>query len=176
MSNSVSLPGRAGGLPMLTYLFERCYYFLDNMETLECGIVVFDELEKSRSHILIGQMDQYFNRSQKGRERSYLLIPEPFFVHSDLTTGIQLPDFVAYIVSWGFRKISGMNEPARDDLEDLAEEISKLRYKTKVTINGGEFTVWSFAHIQTLCETLELARSESEPEARGRIAACPSGP
>lgn len=68
------------------YLFERFYYFLEDSPDEPRGIVVFDELDKSSSHILLTQMDKYFKHTAKGRARSKLVIPEPFFVHSDLTT------------------------------------------------------------------------------------------
>jgi len=67
------------------YLFERFHYFLEDMEDKPQGIVVFDELDKSASHLLLDQMDKYFKRTAKGRYRAGLIIPEPFFVHSDLT-------------------------------------------------------------------------------------------
>ena len=38
-----------------------------------------------------------------GRHRASRIIPEPFFAHSDLTTGVQIADLVAYVISWGFR-------------------------------------------------------------------------
>ena len=85
------------------YLFERFFYFLEDKETVPSGIIVFDELEKSQSHILLEQMDRYFKSTANGRQRSNQIIPEPFFVHSDLTTGIQLADLIAYIISWGVR-------------------------------------------------------------------------
>jgi hypothetical protein len=78
------------------YLFERFYYFLEDADPSALGIVVFDELDKAQSHILLAQMDRYFKVTQKGRQRSGRIIPEPFFVHSDLTTGVQLADLVAY--------------------------------------------------------------------------------
>lgn len=85
------------------------------------GIVVFDELEKSRSHLLVEQMDRYFKRTVKGQQRSGQIIPEPFFVHSDLTTGIQVADLIAYILSWGFRT-RDMTEPARAELDALVHQ------------------------------------------------------
>lgn len=42
------------------YLFERFSYFLEDGGGDEQGIVVFDELERSRSHVLIDQMRHYF--------------------------------------------------------------------------------------------------------------------
>jgi Protein of unknown function (DUF3800) len=85
------------------YLFERFYYFLEDTPGEPRGIVVFDELDKSASHLLLTQMDKYFKNTVKGRARSSLVIPEPFFVHSDLTTGVQIVDFVAYLLSWNFK-------------------------------------------------------------------------
>ena len=62
------------------YLFERFNYFLEDHEALSLGVIVFDELEKSRSHILVDQMANYFKRTMKGRQRASQVIPEPFFV------------------------------------------------------------------------------------------------
>ena len=79
-------PTEAGGLRKdYAYLFQRFYYFLQDVG-VEQGIVVFDELEKSQSHLLIDQMRRYFGETAVGRRRAARIIPEPFFVHSDLTT------------------------------------------------------------------------------------------
>jgi hypothetical protein len=80
------------------------FYFLEDTDTEALGLVVFDELERVQSHILIEQMNRYFQETWKGRTRASQLIPEPFFVHSELTTGVQLADLVAYILSWEFRE------------------------------------------------------------------------
>ncbi|MCB9989128.1 MAG: DUF3800 domain-containing protein [Rhodospirillales bacterium] len=127
------------------FLLERFYYFLDEQRPREQGIVVFDELEKSQSHILIGQMDEYFKETATGRLRSNLIVPEPFFVHSDLTTGIQVADLISYIVSWGFRT-RYMAKPAREELNDFVSQVSSLRYRT---IREGH-EIWSFKHITDL--------------------------
>ncbi len=116
-----------------SYLFERFFYFLsesENRTSRGAGAIVFDELEKSRSHILIGQMDRYFKRTQKGRERSELVIPEPFFVHSDLSTGIQIADIAAYLLSWGYYKATGTNNPKRPELAEFVTAAKKLAYKS----------------------------------------------
>lgn len=112
-----------------SYLFERFFYFLDGGRGSKgSGVIVFDELEKSRSHILIGQMDSYFKKTNNGRERSKLVIPEPFFVHSDLSTGIQIADIMAYLLSWGYHKAPGAANPARPELAELATSARKLAY------------------------------------------------
>ena len=134
-----------------SYLFQRFFYFLEDTSPLSSGIVVFDELEKSRSHILVEQMDSYFQRTARGRQMSGQIIPEPFFVHSDLTTGIQIADLVAYIVSWGFRRILGMTEPARAELRSIVDRVCRLRHRTVRQI-GENKTVetWSFKLIPDL--------------------------
>ena len=93
------------------FLFERFFYFLEDISPEALGLIVFDELERSQSHILVDQMARYFRDTAKGRMRSGQVIPEPFFVHSDLTTAIQIADLLAYIIAWGVQ-IGGMPEPA----------------------------------------------------------------
>ncbi len=133
-----------------SYLFERFYYFLEDVSPSAQGVVVFDELEKSQSHILVGQMDDYFKNTAKGRQRSGMIIPEPFFVHSDLTTGVQIADLVAYIISWGFRT-GDMTEPAREELSDLVGAVCQLRHRSIREVDGNaNFVIWSFGVIKDL--------------------------
>ena len=143
-------PTEAGGLRKdYAYLFQRFFYFLQDMGD-EQGIVVFDELEKSQSHLLIHQMRQYFGETAVGRNRARRIISEPFFVHSDLTTGIQIADLAAYVISWGFR-LPQMAKPARMELSGLADQIAGLRHLAIRNLNGNpNFHVWSFAHITDL--------------------------
>lgn len=132
------------------YLFERYFYFLEDIDPISAGIVVFDELEKSQSHILLVQMDRYFKATTKGKQRSGRIIPEPFFVHSDLTTGIQLADLVAYIISWGFRTRE-LTKPARPELNDFVKLVCQLRHKTMREVNENpEFVIWSIGVIKDL--------------------------
>ena len=100
------------------YLFERFFYFLEDLGPDAFGIAVFDELEKVQSHLLVGQMDSYFKRTLRGRQRAGRILPEPLFVHSDLTTGVQIADLIAYIISWGMR-FGTMSRPARTEIRQL---------------------------------------------------------
>jgi hypothetical protein len=130
------------------YAFERMYYYLEDKKNDEQGIIVFDELEKSKSHVLISQLENYFKRTSKGRQRSGLVIPEPFFVHSDLTTGIQIADIVAYIISWGLR-LKGMTKPGRAELNEFVELIKPLRYLTTRDIRDiPEMKIWSVTYVK----------------------------
>ena len=134
-----------------TFLFERFFYFLeDKLNPNLTGIVVFDELEKTQSHLLVGEMDRYFKQTSKGRMMASQIIPEPFFVHSDLTTGIQLADFVAYIVSWAWNPNS--KEPIRrENLKDFMRQVCYMRYRTvRSDEDGTEHQIWSFVPITDL--------------------------
>ena len=130
-------------------LFQNLHYFLEGTNPLAQGVVVFDELEKSQSHLLINQMDRYFKRSPYGQSQAELIVPEPFFVHSDLTTGIRLADFLAYILSWGFRT-TAMTEPRRAELLPFVEQACALRHRATREFNGTMAVHWSFAVLQDL--------------------------
>ena len=137
------------------YLFERFFYFLEDVGPNAFGVAVFDELEKIQSHILVGQMDSYFKRTLRGRQRAGRILPERFFVHSDLTTGVQIADLVAYILSWGLR-LRSMTKPARAELAGYAVQVSQLRHRTVREVTGNpQFTIWSFAFITDLRSQLE---------------------
>jgi len=141
------------------YLFQRFFYFLEDESALsgivQRGIIVFDELEKSRSHLLIDQCHRYFKDTATGRQRASLIIPEPFFVHSDLTTGVQIADLVAYCVSWGFR-IAATRKPARPELAPYATQLARLRYRAlRPRFGNPYYEIWSVAHITDLRTQLE---------------------
>ncbi|HEY4119069.1 MAG TPA: DUF3800 domain-containing protein [Byssovorax sp.] len=144
-----------------SYLFERFYNWLDDAPGSPQGIVVFDELEQTRSHILLGQMEQYFKNTATGQMRAGRIVPEPFFVHSDLTTGIRIADLIAYVISWGVR-FPPMNQAARAELSGLARAIRLLRHRATVDRDGGPFYVWSFRHIADLRPRSERDADDDE--------------
>ncbi len=136
------------------YLFERFFYFVDEQVSHQRGLVVFDELEKSQAHILVGQMSAYFRDTWKGRTRAGRIVPEPFFVHSDLTTGVRIADLAAYVISWNVRFIK-MSRPGRPELEVMGQRIVNLRHYAAQTSPR----TWSFAYIDDL-----RPKSEQEGE------------
>ena len=134
------------------FLFERFFHFLNGRadSPRPMGTVIFDEIEKTQSQILIEQMERYFLHTVKGKAQSRLIVPEPLFVHSDLTTMIQMADLVAYIVSWGVRLTGGvrpMTKPKRDELDSYARQVCGLRYHSKT---AGGYDTWGFATIGEL--------------------------
>lgn len=141
-------PRPAGGMLRkdYAYLFERFFYFLNSQPEDPMGYVVFDELDKSASHILLNQVSEYFLKTNKGRTRSRLIIPEPFFVHSDMTTMVQVADLMAYIISWGVR-LNGMHAQRRPELDDLSRKVMRLRF-TQHTPGG--YTNYGFKIINDL--------------------------
>jgi len=141
-----------------SYLFERFYYFLEDRGLATQGIVVFDELEKTRSKILIDQMEEYFLKTATGQWRARQVIPQPFFVHSDLTTLIQVADLIAYIVSWGFQIPGTFVTATRQELKPLADKVASLRYRAVRNMMGkADFQIWSFAAIEDLRSAIEKA-------------------
>ncbi len=133
-----------------SYLFERYYYFLDTLPHEEMGLVVFDELERAQCHILIDQMARYFRETAKGKARASRIIPEPFFVHSHLTTAIQIADLIAYIIAWGV-SVGNMNRERRAELAELAALVVNLRYFRKIIGDDEqEHILWSFVVIYDL--------------------------
>ncbi|MUM78840.1 DUF3800 domain-containing protein [Pseudodesulfovibrio sp. F-1] len=138
-----------------TYLFERFAHML-NQNGGQSGIIVFDELDKSQSHLLINQMENYFLKTQKGQSRAKVIVPEPLFVHSDLTTMVQVVDLIAYVVAWGVR-LKGMQEAPRGELDALASQVLKLRYYHRTP---GGFDKWGFKLIEDLRTQNEVKKEE----------------
>ncbi|WP_204157080.1 DUF3800 domain-containing protein [Tritonibacter mobilis] len=128
------------------FFLERYYHFLNQTPGDPMGFLVFDELDKSASHVLLGQISRYFLKTRNGRTRSRLIVPEPMFVHSDLTSLVQLADLVAYIISWGLR-LNRMPKSTRPELDPLVEIVERMRYKHMT--DGGDI-VWGIKEIKDL--------------------------
>lgn len=129
------------------YLFERFFLFLEDQSPQQLGLVIFDELERSQCHILVDQMSRYFRETAKGRMRAGRIIPEPFFVHSHLTTAIQVADVIAYLLAWGMR-IKGMKRERREELVPFADRVLQLRWSAPTA--DGEHRHWSITVINDL--------------------------
>lgn len=128
------------------FFLERYYHFLNQTPGDPMGFLVFDELDKTASHVLLGQISRYFLKSRNGRTRSRLIVPEPMFVHSDLSSLVQLADLVAYVISWGLR-LNRMPSSTRPELDLLVEIVKRMRYKH---ITDGGHTVWGIKEIKDL--------------------------
>lgn len=122
------------------YLFERYFYFLETLSPRERGLVVFDELDKAKSHILIQQMAAYFLGTETGRYRSSRVVPEPLFVHSELTTGVFLADLTAYVLGWAWRT-KRMSKSRRDELSGLASKLHDMQFHGEKPDSQGAGTI-----------------------------------
>jgi hypothetical protein len=149
------------------YLFERYFYFLETLPPRDRGLIVFDELDKAQSHILLQQMAAYFLGTRTGQYRSSRIVPEPFFVHSDLATGVFLADLVAYILGWGWR-LASMPQASRVELRSYATKIHEMQFhgeKPKETAAAtGSFTESS---TWTTC-MVSMVESITESEGKKR--------
>ena len=117
------------------YLFERYFYYLKTLPEHKRGLVIFDELEKTKAQKLIQQMARYFLGTKTGQFRSTKIIPEPFFVHSELTTGVFVADLAAYILGWGWR-LGGMQQPCRQELRPYARKLHIMQFEGEKTADG----------------------------------------
>lgn len=131
------------------FIFERYFYLLEDNGD-EAGLIVFDELERSQSHLLVDQMHRYFLHTGRGLERARLVVPEPFFVHSELTTGVQVADLVAYTIAWAVR-LTGQEEPGRTEMAEFARQTIELRYDTIRDLpRRPRFRIYGIARINDL--------------------------
>jgi len=130
------------------YLFERYFYYLETLPPSERGLVVFDELDKAQSHVLIQQMAAYFIGTETGRFRSSRIVPESFFVHSELTTGIFLADLVAYVLGWAWC-LHGRGEPCRKDLQPYVRKIRDMEFHGEKPRQDGQ-GVWNLRGIVSI--------------------------
>lgn len=140
------------------YLFESFYNILDEAPLARHGLIVFDELDHTQCHLLVSQMDHYFKETAKGKLRASRILPEPLFVHSELTTLVQVADLVAYIISWGFR-LPRMDRAARPELAPFAKHVKALRHRYKRTER------WSVSYITDLRPRAQK-KEKAEPSLR----------
>jgi len=125
------------------FLFQRFFYFLEDTSPNEMGLIVFDELEKAQCGSRLDQFERYFLETVRGYERSARIVPEPFFVHSDLTTAVQLADIVAYCANWSIRvNRRKMTEPTRPELVFFGNQILSMGYRGERPDLPGGVTVW----------------------------------
>lgn len=145
------------------YLFERYYYFLEPLPPQERGLIVFDELDKSQSHVLVQQMAKYFLGTTEGKFRSGRVVPEPFFVHSDLTTGIFLADLTAYILGWGWR-MRTMPQAVRIELKPYADKLHAMQYQgtRQHWADEGTVPIYGIAYIDDLRKKRDRETGEDE--------------
>jgi len=103
----------------------------------------------------------YFLGTDTGRYRSSRIVPEPFFVHSELTTGVFLADLAAYVLGWACRW--DMVAPAcRQDLRPYAAKLYDMQFHGDKPRRDGS-GVWKLNGIVYLDDLRgKFAREEDE--------------
>lgn len=112
----------------LSSLYKLVYYTTDSVSTSDQALLVFDEVENSESRRFIRTTREYFRRTEIGRALSERILPEPFFVHSDLTTLVQVADIVCYALNWGYRT-ERMDRPVREEMREFGELAASLMWR-----------------------------------------------
>ena len=136
-------------------LFRRFAHCVKQAGEDRTGLVVFDERDKTLSRILCQQMSKYFLATQEGRRLSACIVPEPLFVHSDLTTAVRLADIVGYILNWGYRPSTRTTRPRRDEIRPYAQTVFDLRYQGhSKMVDGSSRTLQGITYFDDLTRGL----------------------
>lgn len=135
-----------------SYLFERFYYSLELDPERPHGIVVFDELDRTQSQRLSAQMRTYFRETLTGQQRARRILPEPLWVHSDLTTLVQVADLVAYSLNWGWRLEGHMTRPLREDITPFGAAAAELQFRGRRfdAVRQRDVPVYGIHHLDDL--------------------------
>ena len=133
----------------LVYLLERLFYFLEEEGNREHGILVMDETDKHQDRRFVAQMEAYFTRTETGRQRTERIVPNPFFVSSDMTYAVQAADLCIYCVNWGFRLPSrGMDAERREEIADMfGRKLANLQFQGRGSRGGRAFESYGVVYV-----------------------------
>jgi len=139
----------------VTFLLQRFYEYLKGLGGNPTGLLVMDELERSQCKKSLRALASYFSKTQRGQEWAKIIVPEPFYVHSELTTMIQVADLVAYVINWAYRT-GPIQEPARPELDDYGRLVRQMVFPLDFTDDEGvRRTMWSVHLIEDLRPSAE---------------------
>jgi hypothetical protein len=132
------------------YLFERFFYFLDDLKPSPVGVVVIRDQDGPLARQLGAQMDRYFKHTTRGRQRASQVVAEPLVARGELTTGSEIAALVAYVTAWGFRTRE-LTAPARRELYGFKEQVRGLRYRAVREVGDNpNFVIWGFSVVNDL--------------------------
>jgi len=129
------------------FLLERYYYFLEAKR--EHGLLVMDEVEKVNDRRFVRRLQNYFAKTQMGRQRTQWIVPTPLFVASDMTHAVQAADLCIYCINWGFRLPSqGMDAPVRAEIADeFGGWLGQLQFCGEGYKGGSVFRCWGIVFV-----------------------------
>ena len=128
----------------LVFLFERYFYFLD--EVHETGLIVMDGTEKSADRKLVHRMERYFMQTATGRLRTQWIVPVPMFVESDMAYGVQIADICIYAMNWGWR-LASMTEQIRPEIVPLARMLEPIIWRGNGFRDGQTFRTFGTVYV-----------------------------
>ena len=111
------------------FLFERYFNFLETQE--EHGLIIMDETDKENDRKFVKRMTRYFTLTDPGQLRASRIVPSPFFVASDMVSGVQAADLCIYVANWGFRlpKWDVKGDRRQEIVQRYGGLLSKLEFK-----------------------------------------------
>jgi len=129
------------------FLLERYYYFLEGVN--EHGLIVMDETDEREDRKFVRRLERYFTKTLPGIERTYRIVPVPFFVSSDMAYPVQVADVCIYCVNWGYRLPSqGMNAPVRDEIaKEFGPLLDRIQYRGDAYKDGQVFKTWGILYV-----------------------------
>ena len=92
-------------------------------------------------------MQRHFCETLKGQQRAKRILPEPFFVHSDLTTQVQVAELVAYCLNWGWRLAGKMNHLTCPELKPYGQKAASLQCKAR---GGKRYPAYGICYLNDL--------------------------
>lgn len=162
-------------------LFKIAYYVVDSISPDEHALLVFDEVENSESRRFITRTRNYFRKTVVGKALSSRILPDPLFVHSDLTLLVQVADIVCYSLNWGYRR-GRMDGPVREEMRYFGESAARLLWRESdedvEALKALKYTYTGFAYFDDLRPAMlrnsdfSLEDSE-EPKRKGNAYAMP---
>lgn len=129
------------------FLLERYFYFLQ--EKGEHGLLVMDETEKSQDRRFVSHLQDYFAKTQPGRERTEWIVPMPLFVSSDMSVGVQAADIVLYCINWGFRRTTwGLDGEVRSEISQrFGAILNELQFRGFGKRDGNSFPTYGIVYV-----------------------------
>lgn len=131
------------------YLFERIGKCCLGINLQEKGLMIFDSQDMRKNEILSRRMSNFFYRSKAGVFMNNI-IPEPYFVSSNICYGIQIADLIAYIV--------GQRFAGRTELIPLYKQIKEIEFQC--LDDDIEYPIHGIKHIKEESPKEELASDE----------------
>ena len=112
----------------------------------------------------MNQMASYFLGTETGRYRSARIVPEPFFVHSELTTGIFLADLAAYILGWAWRLRTRMPQLCREELRPYANKLHGMQFHgQRPTVDGSDVRdIFGIVYIDDLRGRFDKSQADEQ--------------